>query len=69
MQFAISRSIDGAMQEVISYLPGSCNKILLLHQNYMYYPQTNCRASCVILGNICIPIELADNLTVLFFTV
>lgn len=57
------------MQEVISYLSGSCNKIVLLCQNHMYYPQTNCRASCAILGNIHIPIELADTLTVLFFTV
>lgn len=47
-----SRSIDGVMQDVISYLPGPCNKIVLLHQNYMYYPQTNCKASCVILGNM-----------------
>lgn len=69
MQFAVSWSIDGVIQEVISYLSGSCNKIILLHQNYMYYPQNNCRASRVILGNIHIPSELADTLTVLFFTV
>lgn len=67
MQFAVSWSIDGVIQEVISYLSGSCNKTILLHQNYMYYPQNNCRASRVILGNIHIPSELADTLTVLFF--
>jgi len=43
------------MQEVISYLSGSCNELILLYLNYMYYPQTNCIAECVFLGNLYIP--------------